>query len=333
MPPLRRAFGLFLALCWIGSARPADGQALGPAETWEIDTRACEQVAGASPWPCLKVSRLDEPRRTLVRDDPSALLARMAGRPVVLLIHGNGYEDEESLTEALEVRDELARAGGLAEGSLFVIMDWPSERALSSLVRDLNEKSRRSRIASYHLARFLQSAPPGSTICLMGQSDGGRVALTTMHLLSGAELKGFLREPEVQLDAGRPDLRFRCVVLEPAAAHNWLAPDHRLGHAMDHCEALLNLWNSGDLALSVYLYGTYTGARHAMGYLGLTPHDLERIGSPAARIEQINHHSLSGRKHTLFPRALEYPCVGPRVAAYTSFADVSAGLGRSLKTR
>ena len=162
--------GLVLVACWIGSGAIAIGQEPPPVEaspapgveTWEVDTRACEQVMGSSPWASLAVSQFDEGGRTLVRSDAGALLARMAGRPVVLLIHGNNYEDDESLTEAIEVRDRLASLGGLPGETLFVIFDWPSERTLRSLVKDLNEKARRSRVAAYHLARFLQASPAGA---------------------------------------------------------------------------------------------------------------------------------------------------------------------------
>jgi hypothetical protein len=331
MPLKVLAIALSLA---IGLGSVATGQEPSRfVETWEVDTRACEQVMGSSPWPCLAVNRIDGSGGVLVRESPSSLLASMAGRPAVFLIHGNNYDDTESIMEALLVRDQLASLGGLPEGTLFVVFDWPSERTRRSLVRDLNEKARRSRIAAYHLARFLEAAPGGSMICLMGQSDGARIALTTMHLLSGDELRPFLAEPGARLDQGRPDLRLRCVALEAAAGHHWLDPGERLEGTLPSCEALLNLRNRGDFALSVYIYGSFTGPKRPLGLLGLTPRDRNRLGPLADRVEDIDHHSLSGRDHTLFTRALTYPCVARRIAAYTSFGDVSAGLGKEFKTR
>ena len=328
------AFALTLSIGRIGFGPIAAGQESPKAvETWEIDTRACEQVMGSSPWPCIAINRLDEPAGDLVRADPSALLASMAGRPVVILIHGNGYDDTQSIMEALLVRDQLSAAGGLPEGALFVVFDWPSERTRRSLVRDLNEKARRSRIAAWHLARTLEAAPGGSMICLMGQSDGARIALTTLHLLSGDELRPFLAEPGARLDSARPDLRLRCVALEAAAGHHWLDPGERLEGALTECEALLNLRNRGDYALTVYIYGSFTGPKRPLGLLGLTPRDRRRLGPLTDRVEDINHHSLSGRDHTLFTRALTYPCVARRIAAYTSFGDVSDGLGKQFETR
>ena len=336
MTRLSLAFALIVATTAIGSTRPSFAQCPprpgSAVETWEIDTRACEQEMGTSPWACLAVRRYDGSGGS-ARVDPSALLASMAGRPVVILVHGNGYDDPDSDEEAITIRDRLAGLGGLPEGTLFVIFDWPSERSLRSLVRDLGEKARRSRVAAYHLARFLEASPEGSTVCLMGQSYGGRIALTTMHLLAGSELRAFFGEPGAQLDSARPDLRLRCVALEAAAGHHWLDPGERLEGALTHCEAFLNLRNERDLALSVYVYGSFTGPKRPLGLLGLTQRNRRRLGPLADRVEDIEHHALSGRRHTLFPRALTYPCVARRIAAYTSFSDVSDGLGGQFKAR
>ena len=333
MPLKIDVVALILTIGLVGSVPIASGQgSAGSVEIWEVDTRRTEQVMGSSPWTGMEVNRLDEASWTLVRSEPSALFASLASRPAVFLVHGNGYDDEEAITEALQVRGQLAALGGLPEGFLFVVFDWPSERVRRSLVPDLNEKARRSRIAGYHLARFLEATPPGSTICLMGQSDGGRVALTALHLLSGAGLPRFGNEPGARLRTARPDLRLRCVALEAAAGHHWLDPGERLGGALTECEALLNLSNDRDFALAVFVLGAYTGQKAPLGEVGLTKRDRRRLGPLADRVEDIDHHAWSGRAHTLFTQALTFPDVAHRIAAYTSFADVSDGLGRKFKT-
>lgn len=294
-------------------------------ETWVVHTRACEEVAGSNPWPCLTVGRLDEQGGPLHGEEPEALLGRMAGRPIVILIHGNGYLYRAAVKEAIQVRSQLEALGGFAPDSLFIVFDWPSERVDRDLVVDLNEKTRRSRITSYHLARFLQAAPPGARICLMGQSDGGRVVLSTAHLLSGAELSPFLREAGLQLTGGRRDLRIRCIALDAAAGHDWLNPGRRFDQALPTCEAFLNLPNRGDYALSVYVFGAYTGLQGAIGRVGLTHADRKRIGPLMDKVEEIDHHRESGAKHTLFTEALTYPEIAPRIAAYTSWGDIRPG--------
>ncbi|SIO38885.1 hypothetical protein SAMN05444166_4301 [Singulisphaera sp. GP187] len=292
-------------------------------ETWVVHTRACEQTMGVSPWPSITVAQLVENGGPLNGSNPAGLFNRMAGRPSVFLIHGNGYDYRAAIKEAVEVRAQLEALGGFHPETVFVVFDWPSERVRSDLVVDINEKARRSRIASYQLSRFLQAAPAGAQICFMGQSDGGRITLTTMHLLSGAVLPSILREPSAQLSSGRPDLRLRAVILETAAEHDWLNPGQRLHQALPMCEALLNLRNSSDYALAFYTLGRYTGVSSAIGRVGLRPRDLDKLGPLADRVEQINHHPQSGMSHTLFPRVLEYPDVAPRIARYTSWDDVT----------
>ena len=141
----------------------------------------------------------------------------------------------------------------------------------------------------------------------MGQSDGGRIVLTTLHLLSGAVLPAFWLEPEVQLSSGRPDLHLRAVILDTAAGHHWLNPGQRLDQALPACESLLNLHNSGDPVLALYPLGIYTGLRPAIGRVGLRQHDLKQLGPLAARVEQYDINPTAGHSHTTFPQAFGSP--------------------------
>ncbi len=170
----------------------------------------------------------------------------------------------------------------------------------------------------------MQESPAGSRVCLFGQSDGGRLALTAMHLLSGAVLPPIFGEPSAQLSAGRPDLRFRCVIVDAAAGHHWLNPGQRLDQALPSCEALFNIYNTGDAALMFFILGRFTGFRPAMGMVGLTKHDTAALGPLAARVEQIDLHSRVGYSHTSFQQALGFADVADRIALYTSFSATGA---------
>jgi predicted esterase len=297
-------------------------------ETWIVHTRACEQTMGSNPWPSITVGRLDEFGGPLHGTDPEALISRIAGRTTIFLIHGAGYSHKSAVDEAVNVRALLESVGGLPTETVFIVFDWPSEIRNLNLISDLNEDSRRSRIASYHLARFIQATPPGSRLCLMGQSDGGRIVLTTLHLLSGAVLPAFWAEPPVQLTSGRPDPHVRAVILDAAAGHHWLNPNERLGQALPSCEALLNLRNSGDLVLALYPLGVYTGLRPAIGLVGLRPHDLRSVGPLSNRVEQHDLHATQGTRHTTFPQVFESPGIPDRIACYTSWGPVAPALSR-----
>jgi hypothetical protein len=295
-------------------------------ETWVVHTRACEQKVGSDPWSSITIGRFDGPGVPLHGTPPEALLERMAGRTSVLLIHGYGYGYRETIEEAVEVRSQLEDAGGLPPETLFIIFDWPSERELRELYADLNQKAKRTRIASYHLARFLQQ------ICLFGQSDGGRLALSTMHLMSGAVLPPIFGEPAAQLSAGRPDLRFRCVILDAAAGHHWLNPGERLDQALPACEALYNIYNTGDAALMLFILGRFTGFRPAIGQLGLTSHDMKALGALSARVEQIDLRPRVGFSHTSFPQALGFPDVADHIARYTSWSELGRATNKDNET-
>ncbi len=290
-------------------------------ETWVVHTRACDQKVASDPFSSMTVGRFDATGEPLEGAVPETLLARMSDRPSVFLIHGYGYGYRDAVEEAVEVRAGLEAAGGLPPDALFIVFDWPSERELADLYTDLSEKARRTRVASYHLARFLQESPPGSRICLLGQSDGGRVALTTLHLLSGAVLPPFWFDPAIQLTSGRPDLHLRGVILDGAAGHHWLDPGERLGQALSATESLLNLRNSGDYALAFYIFGTYTGFRGAIGRVGLNSHDLQKLGPLSERVEQYDLHPMVGISHTIFPQALGIPEVAEKIARYTSWSQ------------
>ena len=290
-------------------------------ETWIIQTRACDQKLGPDPLPSMTIARLDAIDEPLRGSDPDTLLGRMAGRTSVIVIHGYGFTYRNAVKEAVEVRTLLEATGGLSPESLLIVFDWPSERELTDLYADLSDKARRAEVASYHLARFLQDSPPGARICLMGQSDGGRIALTTLHFLAGAVLPPFWFEPAAQLSSGRPDLRLRGVIVDAAAGHHWLNPGERLDHALSASESLLNLRNSRDYALALYIFGTYTGLRGAIGRVGLNSHDLEKLGPLSDRVEQMDLHPMVGISHTSFAQALSIPEVAEKVARYTTFPN------------
>ena len=82
-----------------------------------------------------------------------------------------------------------------------------------------------------------------------------------------------------------------------------MLPEHELLHLLDRalhgCERFLNLYNRRDEALRLYPLLFRGGHHHALGKLGLTNRDLDRLGPLAARYEEHDLHDLLGREHTL----------------------------------
>jgi hypothetical protein len=116
----------------------------------------------------------------------------------------------------------------------------------------------------------------------------------------------------------------RAVILASACDHTWLNPGARLDHALDGCEAFLNLYNGNDEALRFYPLLVRSNHRHALGKLGLTNKDLARLGPLAAKYQEHDLHDLLGREHTLLD-AVANPQIGHWIAAYLWAPDPGPG--------
>jgi hypothetical protein len=284
------------------------------ANLWIVETRDCPQRMGSDPWACLRVLHFDA-RGHLVPRDPAELMAQTIGRPVLIQVQGSLTTPDIALGGLLWTHTWLRGNGAMRPETVVIAFDWPSQRVYRSDVRDINEKGRRAYIAGYHLARFVQGFPPGSRICLLGQSYGGRVVPSALHLLGGGGLDSQDHDPPARLPYLRPDLHVRGVILAGASDHDWLDPGRRLDRALQGCEAFLNLYNRSDDALILYPYLIRSDHHRALGRLGLTNRDFARLGPLAARYEERDTHDLLGTEHTLLD-AMANRQIGRWIAPY-----------------
>jgi hypothetical protein len=265
---------------------------------WIVSTRDCPQVMGSDPWSCLKVQHFDANGR-LITVDPVVLFAQAVGHPVFIQVQGNLTTPDTALGGLLWSHSWLQRDRAMPADTVVIAFDWPSQRVSRRDVRDVEEKGRRAYVAGFHLARFVQGFPPESRICLLGQSFGGRVVPSALHLLGGGSLNSQARDPEVRLPWLRPDLEIHGVILAGASDRTWLNPGARLDHALLGCSAFLNLYNGRDEALRLYPFLRRSGHHRALGKLGLTNRDFDRLGPLAARYEEHDDDEQLGREHTL----------------------------------
>jgi hypothetical protein len=265
---------------------------------WIVHTRDCPQVMGTDSWPCLKVLHFDA-RGELVQRDPRELFEQTVGRPVFIQVQGSLTTPDIALGGLMWSQAWLRENRVLPLDAVVIAFDWPSQRVYQTDIRDINEKGRRAYVAGYHLARFIQAFPPGSRICILGQSYGGRVVPSALHLLGGGCLNSQDHDAPVRLPALRSDIHLRAITVEGASDHNWLDPDERFDRALHACEGLLNLYNRRDEALSLYPYLFRGGHHRALGRIGLKQSDFDRLGSLAAKYEEHDVNDLLGREHTL----------------------------------
>ena len=265
---------------------------------WIVATYSNVQLMTLDSWRNLEVGGISADaiieRRRL--DD---LHAAMPDRVVVIQVHGSLTYFDAALAGGLWAHAWLTLRGAMPPNALFIDFDWPSWRVFKSDVRDINEKGRRAYIAGLHLAQLIQTFPPGTRVCLIGQSYGGRVVLSALHLLGGGQLDSQSGDPPVRLPGARPDLRLRAIIIGAAADHDWLAPGQRFDRALFACEGLLNLHNSRDVALKLYPLLFRGGQRPSIGRRGLTAADFQALGPLAARIEQRDILDEVGPAHTL----------------------------------
>jgi hypothetical protein len=315
------------------------------AQFWIVSTRKCPQEMGSDPWPCLRCLHYDD-RGELVEVDPALLFAQTVGKPVFIQVQGSLTTPDVALGGLLWTHSWLQKNRAMTPETVVIAFDWPSQRVYQSDVRDINEKGRRAYVAGFHLARFVQSFPADSRIALLGQSYGGRVVPSALHLLGGGTLNSQDHDPPVCLPGLRPDLQIRAIVLAGASDRTWLDPGARLDHALHGCEGLLNLYNRRDEALQFYPLLLRSGHHRALGRVGLSNSDFDRLGSLAARYREHDLHDILGREHSLLD-AVANPQIARLMAPYlwapdpgpapalapaqgVAVGSVSARVGRTL---
>lgn len=281
---------------------------------WVVQTRGCPQEMGTEPWPDLQVLHFGADG-SLEERDPRELMAQVGGRPVLIQVQGSLTTPDIALGGLLWTHSWLEYNRVLPDDAVLVAFDWPSQRVYRNDVRDINEKGRRAYVAAYHLARFVQGFPPSSRICLLGQSYGGRVVPSALHLLGGGCLNSQEHDPPVRLPTLRPDLMLRGVIVAAADDHDWLNPGQRLDHALVGCEAFLNLYNRRDEALTLYPFLIRSGHRRALGRIGLTNRDFEKLGPLACRYLEFDVHDVLQREHSLLD-AVANPIIARKIAPY-----------------
>jgi hypothetical protein len=281
---------------------------------WVVESRGCPQEMGTDPWPTLRVKHFNA-HGELEQRDPNELLAQVAGRTTLVQVQGSLTTPDIALGGLLWTKAWLTYNGVFTPDMVIVAFDWPSQRVYRNDTRDINEKGRRAYVAGYHLARFLQAFPPESRVCLLGQSYGGRVVPSALHLLGGGALDSQDHDDPVRLPSLRPDLHLRAVVIAGASDHDWLAPGDRLDRALVASEAFLNLYNRKDEALRLYPFLLRSGHHRALGKIGLTNRDFDALGPLAARYAELDVHDLLKQEHSLLD-AVANPEIAQRIAPY-----------------
>jgi hypothetical protein len=295
---------------------------------WTVNTYDCPQELDPSGFARVRYRKFqpDGSVRDFAISDLQAQAA--SARTVFIQVHGNLTYADANLGAGLWTHTWMQLNGGIPEDAVFVAFAWPSWRTYNLDFRDVEEKARRSYVAGLYLAQLVQSLPPGTNVCLFGQSYGGRVVLAALELLGGGAIDTQSGDAPVCLTSSRPDLHVRAIILSAAVDNDWIAPGKRFGRALFGCEALLNLYNPRDQALVLYPLLLRSGHRPALGRTGLPQRAFDRLGPMAARYAEHDVTRYLGRDHTLLD-ATASPDIARWMAPY-AWAPGPDGLAPSL---
>ncbi len=287
---------------------------------WYVSTRDCPQEMGSDPWAKLKVMHFDD-RGEMVERSPEELFAQTVGRPVLIQVQGNLTTPDMAVGGLMWTHSWLQAHHCLTPDAVVIAFDWPSQRVYRNDVLDVTEKGRRAYVAAYHLARFVSAFPASSRVCLLGQSYGGRVVPSALHLLGGGALAGQSHGTSVCLPTTRSesDLDLRGVLIAGASDRGWLDPGAKFDRALA-ASKILNLYNRKDESLLFYPALIRGGHHRALGRIGLSNRDLDRLGPLAARYEEHDIHDILGAEHSLLD-ATANPRIGRWIAPYVWAPD------------
>ncbi|KAA5540714.1 alpha/beta hydrolase [Roseiconus nitratireducens] len=185
-------------------------------------------------------------------------------RTVVIYVHGNRIEFDESIERGNSVRRRVraCRQGGPVD---WVIFSWPSAREGLGL-RDFREKADRCDAQGLYLAWFLRRHITASLpVAMIGYSFGGRVATGALHALAGGHLGGRkLPQPTIT------GAEVRLGLVAPALGSGWLSQcgKHRL--ATQNMAKMVLMYNRRDAVLKRYWLVEKIRHETALGFSGPT---------------------------------------------------------------
>ena len=204
-------------------------------------------------------------------------------RTTIVYVHGNRIESDEAYSRGLETYRQLLRGAVAAPPIRFVIWTWPADQ-IPGPFRDVRVKASRADEHAFHLARFLNSLPPGVRVGVIGFSYGGRQAIGAMHLLGGGTINR--RGIETFGKAGRD---ISLTVLAPAIRNDCFSCTRT--KALNVVDRLFVLYNTGDPALRLFRFLRFDEKRPALGLTGVAGR-IDR-----SQLRQYDARQLVGPRH------------------------------------
>lgn len=282
---------------------------------WYVTTRHSPQVFNRGPVFRPGVARYEEGIGFRNTDFETMKASLTPGVPICVMVHGSFVDTPSTWKESVPTWRWIRSASRGAPVQM-IYFTWPSERAyLPTVALDVHLLGRRAERNGYYLAEFLQHLPAESPVCFLGHSHGTRVISSGLHLLAGGTIQRTCH-PWARVN-GR---RLRAVYAASAIDHDWLLPGQRYDRALQSAECILNLQNYSDPALLYYPLRIPLLSARALGRVGLTPLDRERLGPRQGQVVDWEVTRAIGPNH-LWPHYFTKPNIAMAMRNYVYFPE------------
>lgn len=185
---------------------------------------------------------------------------------IPLVVFSPGYTATREST--IEVGMQLLRLCDPDKPVRMVFWNWPAQREVLGLRRDIRAKIPIAEANARYLAMFLKKLQPESKVCLLGFSFGTRLIGDAIEQFGNEQPEG---------------MRLHLVLAGAATDRHWLASNGRNRNVPRLADKILILYNPDDFRLQFY---------PCMYDIGYNPQALGRFGPPMSRINSDYRHKI-----------------------------------------
>ncbi len=294
---------------------------------WVLTTYGMPQEAGACPQH-IRFQCYHQPVNGRMQKSSLPLMQQSLDpyAPTCVFVHGSFVDMESALNDASHTYRWL-RQGTNCRSMNIIFFVWPSSDAQTILLPTMViENGLKAAHNGTFLAYLLDCLPATSPVSLVGHSHGTRVIAAGLHFRAGGEIQG-----RVMNNRGRNPRRIRVVFAAAAINNTWLNPDNRYGLALSQTEALLNLINNRDAALTLYPLVSPTYGR-SFAKSNVVIFNRQNLGPHGAKVHDMNVAPLVGARH-IWEAYYSQPQLARMIAPFILFQDqprVQAGIQQVL---
>lgn len=213
------------------------------------------------------------------------------GVPVLIVVHGSLVSWDSLIRDSGPLYRWIRNAA--PDRPLQVVFfSWPSNTPIICPAIDFIRLGQRAQYNGFYLSRLVTQIPPESPISFFGHSHGASVTASALHLFAGGQVDG-----QRLWFGDAPNRPLRAVFAAAAIEQDWLNPGQTFDRALWKADALLNVYNSTDIALCFYPW-RYPFSDPALGSASFGRNDLQALGPLVRKVADMDVSQLLIYGHT-----------------------------------